>query len=288
MSLKIDNEFKNLIPPLTKEEYQQLENNLVKEGCIDALVIWNGTLVDGHNRYEICTRHKIRFDTKEHQFANRDEVKEWIIRHQFGRRNLSPYQRSELALQLKPLIQAKAKENQKEHGGTAPGKTLSQNSDKVLKPKIDTTKEIAQIAGVSHDTIFKVEQIQKNATEDVKQKVKSGEMSIRQGYMSTRQKDEAQASGDAIKPKTEEAVVKKEQKENSGQQPELEIESIFNISYFQGVVNCFLKEMNPLSFSRILIKQMDEESKKEYLNQINIVHKWLVKIEENIKSNMEA
>ena len=84
------------------------------------------------------------------EFPDRDAVKQWIILNQFGRRNLSVYDRSVLALKLKPIIAEKAKANQ----GTRTD--ICQKSDK----SIDTKKELAKTAGVSHDTIHKVETIQ--------------------------------------------------------------------------------------------------------------------------------
>lgn len=67
-SLIIDPQFKNLIPPLQRTEYLQLEENLLADGCRDPLVVWRGTLVDGHNRYEICMRHRIPFSVTEVDF----------------------------------------------------------------------------------------------------------------------------------------------------------------------------------------------------------------------------
>ena len=110
--LKIDSEFKALIPPLTPDEFQQLEENVLRDGIQDPLKVWKGTLVDGHNRYEIAQRHGLNFTTTELQFGSRDDVIIWIIKNQFGRRNLSAYDRSLLALKLKPFIAAKAKERQ--------------------------------------------------------------------------------------------------------------------------------------------------------------------------------
>lgn len=102
--LKVDPEFERLIPPLDREEFKQLEENIVAEGCLDPLVTWDGTIVDGHNRYKICQEHDIPFHTTEKDFDNRDEVIVWIIKHQIGRRNLIPYQRSCLALVMKPIL----------------------------------------------------------------------------------------------------------------------------------------------------------------------------------------
>lgn len=87
--LKIDPQFKNLIRPLHKKEYLQLEESLLANGCRDPLVVWNGFLVDGHNRYEICTRHQIPFAIIEMDFACREEAVAWICANQLSRRNIS-------------------------------------------------------------------------------------------------------------------------------------------------------------------------------------------------------
>ncbi|MCI8486352.1 MAG: hypothetical protein HFJ20_04545 [Clostridia bacterium] len=181
--MKIDEEFKNLIPKLTNEEFKQLEENVLKEGCREPLIIWNETIIDGHNRYAICSKHNIDFKTIIKDFANREEAKMWIIKNQFGRRNLSVYDRSVLALKLEDLFKEKAKENQIVAGEKF-GKGC-QISDKAIENKIepvDTKKEIAKIAGTSHDTIAKVKKIEEKAPEEVKEKVKNGEMSINQAY----------------------------------------------------------------------------------------------------------
>ena len=112
MELRTDQEFKSIIPPLTAEEYAGLEASIIQEGCRDALVTWQGVIVDGHNRYEICQRHGTEFKAVERHFENKDKVKEWIILNQFARRNLCAYQRSVLALQLEKLFREKAKEKQ--------------------------------------------------------------------------------------------------------------------------------------------------------------------------------
>lgn len=168
--IHIDTEFKNLIPPLTAEEYAGLETSLIQEGCRDALIVWGDILIDGHNRFEICTRHNIPFETTELFFESRNDVIEWIIKNQFGRRNLPAYERARLALRLKPVIAEKAKENQR--GGQG-GVLLSQKS--VEAKTIDTQKELARAAGVSHDTIAKVEKIEAKAAPEVKEQLRAGE-----------------------------------------------------------------------------------------------------------------
>lgn len=87
--LKSDSEFKNLIRPLRKEEYSLLELNLVADGCRDPIIIWNGIIVDGHNRYEICNRLNIPYSVMEVKFESREAAVIWICSNQLGRRNIS-------------------------------------------------------------------------------------------------------------------------------------------------------------------------------------------------------
>jgi hypothetical protein len=92
MHIQIDPEFKALIPPLSTEELEQLEANIIKDGCRDPLVLWGEILIDGHNRHEICTRNSIPFKTVEKDFANRDDAMDWMDANQLGRRNIQPQQ----------------------------------------------------------------------------------------------------------------------------------------------------------------------------------------------------
>ena len=98
MDLKIDPEFAGKIPPLTDEEYRQLEENILADGrVINPLIVWNGVIVDGHNRYRIVQAHpEVPYDTFEKDFPDRFAVIAWICRNQLGRRNLTPEQRKYL------------------------------------------------------------------------------------------------------------------------------------------------------------------------------------------------
>jgi hypothetical protein len=176
-NLIIDPEFKKLIPPLAPDEYQQLEQNIINDGCLHELIVWDDMIIDGHNRYEICTKHKIPFKIKNWYFDDRGEAKEWIIRNQFGRRNISDYQRSALALELKEIIAAKAKGNQRAAGGAVPKKSAE---------AIETREEIAKTAGVSHDTIRKVEIIEEKAPEPIKEMARNNIVSINKAHDFTR------------------------------------------------------------------------------------------------------
>jgi N6-adenosine-specific RNA methylase IME4 len=186
--MKIKEEFKRLIPPLAAEEFAQLEANCIQEGIRDAIVTWNGFIIDGHNRYEIAQKHGLKYTTIEKHFESESDVIEWMILNQFGRRNLSNYQRSVLALELEDVFKEKAKENQ-----IRKPESVIQKSEE-QKP-IVTIKELAKVANVSHDTIAKVKHIEAKAPDEVKAKLRTGEVSINQAYQEIK-KEEKKAERD--------------------------------------------------------------------------------------------
>lgn len=87
MDLQIDKDFKDFIPPLAKEEFDQLEKNIVAYGCREPLSVWRGFIIDGHNRYEICKKHNIKFSTINIELVDRCSVFAWMFENQKGRRN---------------------------------------------------------------------------------------------------------------------------------------------------------------------------------------------------------
>lgn len=105
-------ELKNLLPPLTETEFQGLEESILKEGVLSPLIVWNDVLVDGHHRYEICKKHEIPYQVKNIILDSLDAAKLWAWKHQENRRNLTAFHRGELALKLKDVIAARAKERQ--------------------------------------------------------------------------------------------------------------------------------------------------------------------------------
>jgi len=187
----IKHEFRDLIPRLSQEEKKQLEDNILKDGIRDDLILWNDILLDGHNRYEIAEKHGLRYKTKQIELKDEKQAKEWIILNQFGRRNLNNYSRAELALELKGLFAVKAKENSMKSGGDRKSdnyKSGLENSPKSINP-IDTRKEVSVIAEVSDNTIARVEKIKKHAEPEVIERLKSGEVSINQVYQQVRKEE---------------------------------------------------------------------------------------------------
>ena len=178
--ITIDAEFEGLIPALSDDERLRLMTAIGRDGFRDPLVVWlnHGILIDGHNRYRIWETSFQDDENREPsiiemKFATREDVIEWIIKNQLGRRNISDAQRIKLALRLKPSIEAKAKQNQKASGGAVPLKTA--------KP-VDTRKEIAKEAGVSPDQVSKYERVMASGDTDVVAAVESGKKRIGTAY----------------------------------------------------------------------------------------------------------
>ena len=88
-SLSIDKSFSTLIHPLSQDERRRLEENICRDGCIDPIIVWNNVILDGHNRYSICTRNSIPFAVEDMEFSSKQEAIAWICSNQLGRRNIS-------------------------------------------------------------------------------------------------------------------------------------------------------------------------------------------------------
>ena len=181
-TLTIDPEFRDLIPPLNDEELAMLEESIVANGCESALIVWDGVIVDGHNRYAVCQKHGIPFSVAEKSFDSREDAMLWMLRNQLGRRNLNSYQRSDLALKLEPLMasEAKLRKGQRTDLGqnSAPGSQMGKTSHK-----------LAEMAGVSHDTIKKVKKLNEAADEETKGKLRRGEVSVHKAYTDLMQRE---------------------------------------------------------------------------------------------------
>lgn len=199
--LKIDEELRDLLPPLTEDEYKQLEENVKQDGCTNPIVTWNGYIVDGHNRYNICRKLNYGFNEFILAEKTKDDVIEWMINTQLGRRNLTPIQRISIAEKYREVIKKKARERQLS--------TLKQNiTDVPISAPRDkhnkTRDELAKIAGVGHDTYEKGKKILESDNEEIKQKVKSGEIKINKAYnelfpKNKKEEKEADNTGECIK-----------------------------------------------------------------------------------------
>jgi len=180
--IEIKKEFKDLIPPLTKEEFKQLENNCMSEGIREKILTWNGFIIDGHNRYEIATRWDLDFETESKHFDNEQDVKIWMAKNQLGRRNLLDFVKGELTDTIEELEKEKGKiisEQKAVFKGNQHSAPLSIIDN---EPKHNTQKIVSEKLGWSTGKKAMFDVVKKKAPEEVKAKLRTGEVSINAAY----------------------------------------------------------------------------------------------------------
>ena len=189
-TLKIDKGFQELIRPLYKNEYLQLEENLIADGCRDPITVWNGVIVDGHNRYNICKKHDIPFAIEEKSFSCREEAIVWICANQLGRRNLTEESRKYLIgkqYESQKIVTRKRAFYRDSTGSSPdlPYETFDPNAPvKGVETKKKTATQIGEEHHISHGTVEKysiyaraLEEIRKKEPEMVR-KILSGRYKI--------------------------------------------------------------------------------------------------------------
>lgn len=139
-----DEEFQSLMPPVSNDEYAQLETNILADGCREPLSLWDSLVLDGHNRLKICQEHGLDFTTVQiATVTNRAEAVNWIVNNQLGRRNLTPLQIS--------YLRGKRYEQEKKQPHAPSGKRV----EKVAKSSTfsNTAQKVADEHNVSSKTI---------------------------------------------------------------------------------------------------------------------------------------
>lgn len=186
--ISIDAEFQSLIPALRLEELKQLEANIVREGCQEPLSVWQTDgktiLLDGHNRFAICEKHGVNFETVPVEVADRNHAKLWIGERQLGRRNLTDDQRSIIANEVR---ENKSAIEKKERGSKGRASVRSRNpvnpdlqaksAHKSENPKKPTRTTVAVQSKLPERKLRLVQQLKKTAP-DLVEKVRSGELSL--------------------------------------------------------------------------------------------------------------
>ena len=174
-------EMAELLPPLSAEQLDALEADLIKNGCYAPIIVNEDMIIiDGHNRQALCEKHGLPYTMAVFSFEDLLEAKQWALDTQKGRRNLEKWELGKIALKLKPEIEAKARANQGTR--TDLSATLPESSDTV-----DTRKELAEAVGLGERTMGKVIQIDENAPDAIKEALDKKELSINKGYDLTRQ-----------------------------------------------------------------------------------------------------
>ena len=183
--LKINEKLAALFPPLDTTEYQMLEESIIKEGCTDPLIVWDGTIVDGHNRYQICQEHKIPFSIMEKEFEGENEAIMWMLTRQLGRRNLTSYHKGELALKYEPMFADAAEKRMLAGVKADPEANLPQGSGRAKR----TREKVADIAGVSDGSMRKIKALSERGDDETKEKLRRGDISVHKAYTDLMKKE---------------------------------------------------------------------------------------------------
>ena len=179
--LKIDPEFRSLCRPLDAKEREELERSILDDGVRDAIVLWRGMIIDGHNRYEIACKHNLPFRVVELDLPDRESVRVWMLRNQLGRRNLSELDRIEIALALEKHLAEQAKQRMLAGKGAdgSGGRGKRKASEPALAEKTGSTRDtIAEIAGVSHGTVDHAKKVLKKGVAELREAVRNGRVAI--------------------------------------------------------------------------------------------------------------
>lgn len=181
-------EMAELLPPLTQEQLEALEADLVQNGCYSPIIVNEDmVIVDGHNRQRLCEKHGIPYRMAVFSFADMLEAKQWAIDNQKGRRNLEKWELGKIALKLRPEVEARARANQSAAGGDKFGEgPLLTTLSEAISP-VSTRKELADSVGIGEVTMGKVMQIDEHAPAAVREALDNKDLSINQGYSITKQ-----------------------------------------------------------------------------------------------------
>jgi ParB-like chromosome segregation protein Spo0J/N6-adenosine-specific RNA methylase IME4 len=185
--LNINPTFRDLVRHLDEEEFSGLERQILKWGVREPLVTWNGYLVDGHHRYKICSKHGLKFQTVEYHFENEDAAGDYILENQLDKRNVTYFEKVEIIKKLEERrLQRAAKDRQGERTDLTDSKATPDNVPHNCGERKDREKEVdrqlAEKAGVSHQTIHKASKIIDFGSEELKQQLRDDKVSIDAAY----------------------------------------------------------------------------------------------------------
>lgn len=204
-TLEICEEYRDLLLPLTDEEFNQLEANILKDGYIRNNIVIHGCIIDGHHRYKIAQKHNIPFEIDDMSLLLEDRVAVmvWMINLQLGTRSLSPFYRTELEWRRSELKQEKAKDRQRLGG------KLKANLPEASKGEV--RDEVAEKADISPRSAQKVKNVVEAKDKEVIDKARKGEISISEAEKQIKQKKQKEAQ----KQKKIEYVARVEKKQKS-------------------------------------------------------------------------
>lgn len=232
--LRTEPEYENKIPPLTPEEFMQLEENILAEGRVLVPIdTWNGVIIDGHHRWKVIQKHpEIPYDVREHDFPDKWAAFDWMYKNQLGRRNLTDEQRTYMIGKM-----YEARKNS--HGNHAErgedGKYLSAQNGHLGECRVRQDEVIGKELGIGHNTVRRAEKFAKgidalrNVAPEVADKVLSGEVTTTKHAVSHLAKIPPEELKRAAKQMIEEKTVKVPLVEEASHVPSTQVKSVLKV-----------------------------------------------------------
>ena len=179
MDIVVNEELKAYIEPLTPQEHEALERSILAEGCRDALVLWGNVLVDGHNRYGICRKHGLGFQTVQNpRFKSIEDVHLWMIDQHLGRRSISDFQRGVLALRKREIVAERGARRAAAAAASVEEQAPQVADAPAAQDGLQTREALAKAARLSSSQVVLIEKIQKQGAPALVAAVKAGTVSI--------------------------------------------------------------------------------------------------------------
>jgi hypothetical protein len=180
MDIVVNEALKAYIDPLTPDEHAALERSLLAEGCRDALVLWGNVLVDGHNRFGLCQKHGLPFQTVQNpRFKSIEDVQLWMIDQHLGRRSLSDFQRGVLAIRKRDMLaERRAQATVEVPAQPAPEAAVPDAPAAPAPEPLSTREALARAARLSSSQVQQIEKIQKQGAPELVNAVKTGLVSL--------------------------------------------------------------------------------------------------------------
>lgn len=191
--LKIDPELRDFIPPLQPREFELLTKRLLTDGCIEPLVVWNGTVIDGHNRYKICHKYNIPFTYREMDFTDKKAAQVWMAENQLGRRNLNTFQKCEIIVPVEEPLSASLKEKaeQRRREKISDYRSGNETGGECPSSELEKTRsQIAKMADTSPRTYSKAKFLIENADHELLNDLRTGSVSINKAYSKLKKPEE--------------------------------------------------------------------------------------------------
>ncbi|WP_395027754.1 plasmid replication/partition related protein [Comamonas odontotermitis] len=275
MDIVVNEELKAYIDPLTPDEHAALERSILAEGCRDALVLWGNVLVDGHNRYGICQKHGLPFNTVQNtHFQSMEDVYLWMIDQHLGRRSVSDFQRGVLALRKREILEHRKLE--KAHPVAAAPSPEGEaaavaNADEAFSPvdaaeleKVATREAIAKAARLSSSQVAQIEKIQKSAAPELVEALKAGDISINAAaVVATLPREEQQAAAQGGKDELKQVVkrVREAKRKPKEDKPEGAAEPAPSAAHGAEAVDAALdKAQQQISDLRARVQELETEN----------------------------